>query len=151
MMNPYAGANSKNGTSSMNATPVRKKCTTALLAGMHEQNNKITMLTCYDASFASLMDDAGIDIILVGDSLGMVVQGHTTTLPVTVDDIAYHTACVARGVRAMMIIADLPFASYSTPDEAMSNAARLMRAGAEMVKLEGGNWLSATVRHLVEW
>ncbi len=146
-MNPYAG---DSGTSGMNATTVRKKRTTALLASMRGQNDKITMLTCYDASFASLMDDSGIDIILVGDSLGMVVQGHSTTLPVTVDDIAYHTACVARGVRTMMIVSDLPFASYSTPDEAMSNAARLMRAGAEMVKLEGGSWLAATVRHLVE-
>ena len=146
-MNPYAG---DSGTSGMNATTVRKKRTTALLAGMREQNDKITMLTCYDASFASLMDDSGVDIILVGDSLGMVVQGHSTTLPVTVDDIAYHTACVTRGVQTMMIVADLPFASYSTPDEAMSNAARLMRAGAEMVKLEGGSWLAATVRHLVE-
>ena len=102
-MNPYAGEGGTNGT---NATPVRKKRTTALLASMRGQNDKITMLTCYDASFASLMDDSGIDIILVGDSLGMVVQGHSTTLPVTVDDIAYHTACVARGVRTMMIVAD---------------------------------------------
>jgi len=121
-----------------------------VLAGMREKNDKITMLTCYDASFASLMDESGIDIILVGDSLGMVVQGHGTTLPVTVDDIAYHTACVARGVRTTMVLADLPFASYSTQDEAMTNAARLMRSGAEMVKLEGGRWLAATVRHLVE-
>ncbi len=143
-MNPYAG------TTGSAAAPVRKKRTTALLAGMREKNDKITMLTCYDASFASLMDDAGIDLILVGDSLGMVIQGHSTTLPVTVDDIAYHTACVARGVRTTMVVADLPFASYSTPEEAMANAARLMRAGAEMVKLEGGSWLAATVRHLVE-
>ncbi len=146
-MNPYAG---KSGTHGTTAALVRKKRTTALLSGMREHNDKITMLTCYDASFASLMDDAGIDIILVGDSLGMVVQGHGTTLPVTTDDIVYHTACVARGVRTAMVVADLPFASYSTPEEAMRNAARLMRAGAEMVKLEGGRWLVATVRHLVE-
>lgn len=140
-MNPYAGNNN---------APPRKKRTTTLLAGMREQGEKITMLTCYDASFASAMDDCGIDIILVGDSLGMVVQGRDSTLPVTVDDIAYHTACVARGVRSTMVIADLPFASYANPDEAMTNAAQLMRAGAEMVKLEGGEWLAGTVRHLVE-
>ena len=140
-MNPYPGKQS---------APTRKKRTTILLAAMREQGEKIAMLTCYDASFASLMDDCGIDIILVGDSLGMVVQGRDSTLPVTVDDVAYHTACVARGVRTAMVIADLPFASYSNTDEAMTHAAQLMRAGAEMVKLEGGQWLAGTVRHLVE-
>ncbi len=140
----------KNDNHSATAAPTRKKRTTSLLAGMREQNDKITMLTCYDASFASLMDEAGIDIILVGDSLGMVVQGHGTTLPVSVDDIAYHTACVARGVRTTMVLADLPFASYLTPEQAMTNAARLMRAGAEMVKLEGGRWLAPTVQLLTE-
>lgn len=143
-MNPYAGTMDTQGA------PDRKKRTTTLLATMRAQNDKIAMLTCYDASFASLMDDCGIDIILVGDSLGMVIQGHGTTLPVTVDDIAYHTTCVARGVRSAMVVADLPFASYATPDDAMTSAARLMRAGAEMVKLEGGSWLAATVHHLVE-
>lgn len=141
MMNPYAGSGN---------APARKKRTITLLADMRQRHEKITMLTCYDSSFASLMDDCGVDIILVGDSLGMVVQGHATTLPVTVDDIAYHTACVARGLRTTMLVADLPFASYSRADEAMTNAAQLMRAGAEMVKLEGGQWLADTVRHLVE-
>ena len=108
------------------------------------------MLTCYDASFESIMDECGIDIILVGDSLGMVVQGHDSTLPVTVEDIAYHTACVARGVRTTLVLADMPFASYANVDQAMTNAARLMRSGAEMVKLEGGQWLADTVHHLVE-
>ena len=149
-MNPYAGANSNSGTAGTSATPVRKKRTTTVLAGMREQHEKIAMLTCYDASFASLMDECGVDILLVGDSLGMVIQGHGTTLPVTVDDVAYHTSCVARGVRSAMVIADLPFAGYSTREEAMTNAARLMRAGAEMVKMEGGLWLAPTVRHLVE-
>lgn len=141
MMNTYAGSSN---------APARKKRTITLLADMRQRHEKITMLTCYDSSFASLMDDCGVDIILVGDSLGMVVQGHATTLPVTVDDIAYHTACVARGLRTTMLVADLPFASYSRADEAMTNAAQLMRAGAEMVKLEGGQWLADTVRHLVE-
>lgn len=149
-MNPYAGANGNSGPAGASAIPARKKRTTTVLAGMREQHEKIAMLTCYDASFASLMDECGVDILLVGDSLGMVIQGHDTTLPVTVDDVAYHTSCVARGVRFAMVIADLPFAAYSTPDEAMTNAARLMRAGAEMVKMEGGLWLAPIVRHLVE-
>ena len=152
-MNPYASANDASGERGefgVTSVPARKKRTTTLLAEMRKQNDKITMLTAYDASFASLMDECGIDMILVGDSLGMVVQGHSTTLPVTMDDIAYHTACVARGVRTSMIVADMPFACYATANDAMTNAARLMRAGAEMVKLEGGSWLANTVRHLVE-
>lgn len=128
----------------------RKKRTTTLLATMRERDEKIAMLTCYDASFASVMDDCGVDIILVGDSLGMVVQGHASTLPVTVTDVVYHTTCVARGVRSAMVLADMPFASYANADQAMDNAAQLMRAGAEMVKLEGGQWLAHTVHHLVE-
>jgi len=128
----------------------RKKSTILSLAKMRENNEKIVMLTSYDASFAGLVDDCGIDIILVGDSLGMVIQGHASTLPVTMDDMIYHTACVARGARFSMVLADLPFASYSTPDQALTHAAQLMRAGAEMVKLEGGQWLAETVHHLVE-
>jgi 3-methyl-2-oxobutanoate hydroxymethyltransferase len=149
-MNPYASTKDTSAENGATDAPVRKKRTTTLLTGMRAKNDKITMLTCYDASFASLMDQCGIDIILVGDSLGMVIQGHSTTLPVTVDDIAYHTACVARGVHHTMILADMPFASYASANEAMTNAARLMQAGAEMVKLEGGSWLAETVRHLVE-
>jgi len=128
----------------------RKKSTILSLTKMRDNNEKIVMLTSYDASFAGLVDDCGIDIILVGDSLGMVVQGHASTLPVTMDDMVYHTACVARGARFSMVIADLPFASYSTPEQALTHAAQLMRAGAEMVKLEGGQWLAETVHHLVE-
>ena len=132
------------------ATPKRKKTTILSLAKMRENNEKIIMLTSYDASFASLVDDCGVDIILVGDSLGMVIQGHSSTLPVTMDEMTYHTACVARGARFSMVLSDLPFASYSTPDQAMTNAAQLMRAGAEMVKLEGGQWLTETVQHLAQ-
>jgi len=116
----------------------RKKSTILSLTKMRDNNEKIVMLTSYDSSFAGLVDDCGIDIILVGDSLGMVVQGHASTLPVTMDDMVYHTACVARGARFSMVIADLPFASYSTPEQALTHAAQLMRAGAEMIKLEGG-------------
>ena len=129
---------------------IRKKVTIATLAQMRAANDKITMLTAYDASFAALMDQAGVDTLLVGDSLGMVVQGHGTTLPVTLQDAAYHTACVARGVRSALVIGDMPFGTYATPQQAHDNAAVLMRAGAEMVKVEGGSWLVPTVQLLVE-
>ena len=128
----------------------RKKVTVTTLAQMRAADDRITMLTCYDACFAALMDQCGVDTILIGDSLGMVVQGHHTTLPVTVDDIAYHTRCVARGCTRPLLIGDLPFGSYNTSAQAMENAATLMRAGAEMVKLEGGAWLAPTVQMLVE-
>ena len=134
---------SENGSS-------RKKITLTTLAEMHTRAEKIAMLTCYDASFAALMDQTGVDALLVGDSLGMVIQGHSTTLPVTLEDICYHTACVARANRTALVIADMPFGFYATPAPALDNAALLMRAGAEMVKLEGGSWLVPTVKMLVE-
>ncbi|MEO0313956.1 MAG: 3-methyl-2-oxobutanoate hydroxymethyltransferase [Pseudomonadota bacterium] len=128
----------------------RKKITISTLAEMRARGEKIAMLTCYDASFAAVMDQCGVDALLVGDSLGMVIQGHDTTLQVTLTDIAYHTACVARGHRTSLLVADMPFGFYATPEPALDNAALLMRAGAEMVKLEGGSWLVPTVRMLVE-
>jgi len=108
------------------------------------------MLTCYDASFASLMDRCGVEILLVGDSLGMVCQGHTSTLPVTTSDLAYHTASVARGNKSALLVADMPFGSYATPESAFQNAVQLIQAGAHMVKLEGGAWLASTVKFLTE-
>ena len=109
------------------------------------------MLTCYDASFAALCDGAGVEILLVGDFLGMVVQGHDSTLPVTLEDMEYHVRLVARGSQKALIVADLPFASYQlSPQQAYANAARLMVAGAQMVKLEGGQVMADTVRFLVE-
>jgi len=100
---------------------------------------KIAMLTCYDSSFAALIEQAGVECLLVGDSLGMVLQGHDSTLPVTLEDMAYHTACVARGSRSAFVIADLPFGSYQeSREQAYRSAARLMASGAHMVKLEGG-------------
>jgi 3-methyl-2-oxobutanoate hydroxymethyltransferase len=109
------------------------------------------MLTCYDASFATVSCEAGVDMLLVGDSLGMVIQGHTSTLPVSLDDICYHTACVARAAPLSMIIADMPFASYqASAEQAFKNAALLMQAGAQMVKLEGGAWLAPTVSFLTQ-
>lgn len=108
------------------------------LAAMKQRGEKISCLTAYDASFSALIDKAGIDVMLVGDSLGMVIQGHDTTLPVTVDDMVYHTRCVSKARQRAFVIADLPFMSYATPVIAAKNAARLMQAGgAQMVKLEG--------------
>jgi 3-methyl-2-oxobutanoate hydroxymethyltransferase len=130
---------------------VRSKAVTVpSLLTMKSAGEKIAMLTCYDASFAALMDRCGVDMLLVGDSLGNVVQGHGTTLPVTIDDVAYHTGCVSRGNRTSLLAADMPFGTYGTPQAAYENAVRLMRAGAQMVKLEGGAWLAKTVEFLVE-
>ncbi|MDA8329111.1 MAG: 3-methyl-2-oxobutanoate hydroxymethyltransferase [Betaproteobacteria bacterium] len=111
---------------------------------------KLAMLTCYDASFAARMEAAGIDAILVGDTLGMVVQGQTSTLPVSLDEMAYHTSAVARGARHTFLIADLPFGSYQgSPAQALQSAARLLAAGAHCVKLEGGAVMAETVAFLV--
>lgn len=130
---------------------VRSKAVTApSLLAMRSAGEKIAMLTCYDASFASLMDRCGVDVLLVGDSLGNVCQGHTSTLPVTLADIAYHTASVARGNQTALLIADMPFGTYATPASAFDNAVKLMQAGAQMVKLEGGAWLVDTVKFLTE-
>jgi 3-methyl-2-oxobutanoate hydroxymethyltransferase len=120
------------------------------LAAMARTGEKIAMLTCYDASFAALLDRAGVDVLLVGDSLGMVIGGHASTLPVTLDDMVYHTRCVAAGARQALVVADLSFGSYqASPEQAYASAARLMASGAQMVKLEGGAWLVPTVEFLV--
>jgi 3-methyl-2-oxobutanoate hydroxymethyltransferase len=133
------------------AAPQRKPVTLHRLREMHAQGEPIAMLTCYDASFARVLDDAGVDSLLVGDSLGMVVQGRTSTLPVTLEETAYHLACVARGNRHAWLIGDLPFGSYQqSPAQAMQSAMTLMQAGAQMVKLEGGGWTNETVRFLTE-
>ena len=110
-----------------------------------QQGEKFAVVTCYDASFAQLVEKAGIEAILVGDSLGMVLQGHDSTLPVSVDDMAYHTASVARGCSAPLIISDLPFGSYHSQQQCLDNASILMRAGAQLVKLEGGAWLADSI------
>jgi len=120
------------------------------LAKMKTNNQKITCITAYDASFAAIFDQAGIQVLLIGDSLGMVLQGHESTLPVTVEDVKYHTAAVASTAKNSLIIADLPFMSYSTPAQTYDNAAILMRAGANMVKLEGGEWVAESVKGLIE-
>ncbi len=121
------------------------------LRAMHAGGEKIAMLTCYDASFARLLDAAGVDVMLVGDSLGMVVQGHDSTVPVSLDEMAYHTQCVARANRFAWVVGDLPFGSYqASPEQALRSAARLMQSGAHMFKLEGGGWTADIVRRLVE-
>ena len=119
------------------------------LRQMKADAEPIACLTAYDASFAQLVDMAGTDLVLVGDSLGMVIQGHDTTVPVTVDDVVYHTRIVARGLRRGFLVADLPFMSYATPEQALDNAVRLMQeGGAMMVKLEGGRGQAAVVECL---
>ncbi|MDB5767089.1 MAG: panB [Collimonas fungivorans] len=127
-----------------------KPVTMPLLQALRDKGEKLTMLTCYDASFASLMDACGVEMLLIGDSLGMVCQGHDSTLPVTLDEMAYHTACVARGNKTAMVITDMPFGTYTTPEKACQNATKLIQAGAHMVKIEGGAWLAETIRYLHE-
>jgi 3-methyl-2-oxobutanoate hydroxymethyltransferase len=128
------------------AEAARKPVTLHTLARMRADRQPIAVLTCYDASFAALLDAAGVHCLLVGDSLGMVVQGQSSTLPVTLEQMAYHTSAVARGNRSAWLIADLPFGTFqSDPRTAYDNAARLMQAGAQMVKVEGGDWLVPAV------
>ncbi|MBF0255330.1 MAG: 3-methyl-2-oxobutanoate hydroxymethyltransferase [Gammaproteobacteria bacterium] len=115
------------------------KASIQTLMAMKQRGEKIAMLTCYDAGFTPLLEQAGVDVLLVGDSLGMVIQGHETTLPVTLDQIVYHSSCVDRARRQAFLIADLPFLSYFDAPTALRSAARLMQeGGAQMVKLEGG-------------
>jgi 3-methyl-2-oxobutanoate hydroxymethyltransferase len=129
-----------------------KPVTLATVREMKRRGEKITCLTAYDYSFASLLDAAGIDMVMVGDSLGMVMQGHDSTLPVSVADMVYHARCVARGTKRALIIVDLPFMSYQqSPAHAFASAGRLMqKGGAQVVKLEGGAPMAETVRFLVE-
>lgn len=127
----------------------RKPITLTILAKMKRNREKFTVLTAYDASFATLFEAAGIEVLLVGDSLGMVVQGRQTTVPVLMEDMIYHTRLVANGCQTALLMADMPFASYTTVDQGVRNAARLMQeGGAHIVKLEGGGWLAETVRQL---
>lgn len=126
------------------------KITLSTLNKMKAEGDKFVCITAYDATFSRLISDAGAETILVGDSLGMVLQGHDSTIPVSIDDMTYHTQCVLGGNPNSLVIADLPFMTYSTADQAMDNATMLMQAGAQMVKMEGGTWLSDTISSLVE-
>ena len=126
------------------------KISVSTLAKKKQAGEKITSLTAYDASFAKLFADNGVDAVLVGDSLGMVLQGSDDTLAVSIEDIAYHTRCVRAGSRDLFVIADMPFMTYNTVAASCENAAKLMRAGANMVKVEGGEWLHDSIRALTQ-
>jgi len=127
-------------------TEDRKSVSVFTLQDMRARGEKIAMLTCYDHCFARVLDEAGVEMLLIGDSLGMVLQGHGSTLPVTLADMIYHTRAVASAKPKAMVVADMPFASYqSSPAQAFESAAALMAAGAQMVKIEGGAWLTPTV------
>lgn len=124
--------------------------TLTTLQSLKQSGEKIAMLTSYDATFAQAACQAGVDVLLVGDSLGMVLQGHDSTLPVTTAEMAYHVASVKRGNQGALIVADLPFMAYATTEQALNNSAALMQAGAHMVKLEGAAWLAEPIRLLAE-
>ncbi|WMS89228.1 3-methyl-2-oxobutanoate hydroxymethyltransferase [Pleionea litopenaei] len=127
-----------------------KKVTLSTLQQLKKSGEPITVLTAYDATFAKLQERAGVEVILIGDSLGNVIQGHQTTVPVTIEDMCYHIANVARGCNVPLLIGDYSYMSYATPEQAYFNATKLMQAGANMVKLEGGAWLSETIQGLTE-
>lgn len=125
------------------------RITQTTLQKMVETNEKFTVVTCYDATFAAILENAGIDVLLVGDSLGNVLHGESTTLSVTLEDMIYHTRCVARGASKAFIITDMPFGSYQvSPAQAFENASRIMAAGAHMVKIEGGQIMADTIEFL---
>ena len=126
------------------------KVTISTLNKKKASGEKFVCITAYDATFSRIISEAGAEAILVGDSLGMVLQGHDSTIPVSVDHMVYHTECVCRAAPDSLVMADMPFMSYTTPQQAMDNATRLMQAGAQMVKMEGGTWLSDTISMLVE-
>jgi len=127
------------------------RITLTTLQKMAQEGNRIAMLTCYDASFAAVLEEAGVDSLLIGDSLGNVLQGHESTLPVTLRDMVYHTGCVARGSKRAFIVADMSFGSFQvSPEEAMRNAAELMAAGSQMVKIEGGRPMLETIEFLTD-
>ncbi|RAH39149.1 MULTISPECIES: 3-methyl-2-oxobutanoate hydroxymethyltransferase [unclassified Halomonas] len=125
-----------------------KTVTLSTLQAFKRAGETFSCLTAYDATFAHAASEAGIEVLLVGDSLGMVLQGHTSTLPVTLDDVCYHTRCVARGKGASLLMVDLPFMSNTTTERLLEDAGALMRAGAEMVKVEGEAWMADGIREL---
>ena len=143
---------SPTGTQTMSAQNAAKRVTVPQLQARARDGEKLAMLTCYDASFAAVCEEAGVDILLIGDSLGMVVQGRDHTLAVTLEETEYHVRCVAAGSRTALIVADMPFASYfqESREQAFRGAARMLAAGAQMVKLEGGAVMVETTRFLVE-
>lgn len=129
---------------------IKNNITPAEIQQMKQRGEKISVLTAYDASFATIMDTCGVDVILVGDSLGMVMQGHDSTLPVCMQDMHYHTAMVSRGVERALLVSDLPYHSYESVDDALRNGQDLINAGAQMVKLEGGNKILSIIKALIK-
>lgn len=127
-----------------------KKLTIHSLFALKQNKEPISVITAYDATFAKLVSESGVEVILVGDSLGMVMQGHDSTVPVSNDDMCYHMQCVAKGNRGAFLIADMPYMAYATEELTLTNAAALMQAGANMVKLEGGEWLLPTIKKITE-
>ncbi len=125
------------------------KVTVSSLQKLKDEKKKFGTITAYDAAFAHLFDECGVPALLIGDSLGMVMQGRNSTIGVTIDEMAYHTRCVAGAVTQSLVISDMSFMTYDTPEKACCNAAKLMEAGAAVVKLEGGSWLAPTVERLV--
>lgn len=145
------GVNDSSKSAGASTGAERKAVNLIDLKSRRASGDRIVMLTCYDASFTRMLDDCGVDVLLIGDSLGMVLQGHSSTLPVTMDQMVYHTECVARAKPKAWILADMPFGSYQeSPAQAYANAARLIAAGAQMVKIEGGGWLAPTVEFLTK-
>ena len=134
----------------MSSHKTLKNVSLTTLQNIKLRGEKFACLTAYDACFASILSESGVEVLLVGDSLGMVLQGHDSTLPVTMDNMIYHTQCVKRGNKGALLMADLPFMSYASETQTLENAAALMRAGAHMVKLEGGAWISNTTKLLAE-
>ncbi|WP_062061677.1 3-methyl-2-oxobutanoate hydroxymethyltransferase [Cellvibrio sp. OA-2007] len=143
---PYATLNS---TSTAN-TALTKNVTINTLHKLKTSGEKFVVISLYDAHMAAMAQRCGVEVVLVGDSLGMTVLGYDSTIPVTMEQMIYHVEAVARGNKKSLIIGDLPFMTYATPDEAMRNCTRIMQAGAQMVKLEGGAWLAETVHMLSE-
>ncbi|TAG80397.1 MAG: 3-methyl-2-oxobutanoate hydroxymethyltransferase [Burkholderiales bacterium] len=138
-------------STNLSAPSPRKAMNLHRIREMHASGEKIVMLTAYDATFAALADEAGVDCILVGDSLGMLIQGHASTVPVTLDQMVYHTQCVTRGNKTAWVIGDLPYGSYQQgAAQAIASATLLMQAGAHMVKLEGGGWTTEIVHYLTQ-
>ena len=135
---------------STQGTALSKAVSVRTLQQHKQQQQKFSCISLYDATLAALAEQQGVETVLIGDSLGMTIQGHSSTLPVTMEHMIYHTEAVCRGNHKSLIIADLPFMAYSTPEQAMVNSALLMQAGAHMVKLEGGAWLEDTVYSLSE-
>ena len=134
----------------MSSHKTSRNVSLATLQNIKQRGEKFACLTAYDACFASILSETGVEVLLVGDSLGMVLQGHDSTLPVTMDDMIYHTQCVKRGNKGALLMADLPFMSYASETQTVENAAALMRVGAHMVKLEGGAWISNTTKLLAQ-